>query len=436
MLRIFLFSLAIVLVFTYCKKDPFVPVIAPKTFELFINNEYNAIESQYAVWLSDQDGLQKAFRWIPGNDTAIVSIPGSLATDRFDCTIAEIVKVDESGSGVTDTIIRLTTYTQIGSGQSINLRIPNKVKVCDLKVKFEGMTSFDSIVVSDAFILSKPQSINNYTAHYRVQHTGDFWFRVLVNGDPHWRFLVVDNITSDLVDLGTINPSVMGLNLAYHDRMNFPFSSIWKYTFEGAVDTALGKYFPLGEPLRAPGGATYFQNFIDVVEPITDDVFFPTLPKPYTDFRLKAYGSAINSGGYDYAIDQYFDSIPLHLPIPTWDIEPTTATGYRIVAVKCVGDFDVLSFSRSRSTNPSINWEVQTKPQNGAIISYRLPDVPEEIGKRYPALGNYYFDNSVRARAENYSLYSNYEYIQRKKMKNDDAYWQAKGKYLARERAF
>ncbi len=436
MLRIFSLSVIVILLGTHCKKDPFVPVITPKGFELYINNEYNELENKYAVWLSDQDGVQKAFKWIPGNDTVIISVPGSLASDRFDCTVAEIMKIDESGSGVTDTIIRLTTYPQIGSGESLNFRLTNKPQVSDLKVKFAGMNSFDSIIVSNAFILSRPQASNNYTAHYKVLNTGDFWFRILVNGDPHWRYLVLDDINEGEIDLGTINPSIMSLNLAYHDRMNFPFSSSWKYNIEGVVDTALGKYFPLGEALRAPGGATFFQNFIEVVEPITDDVFFPTLPKPYGDFRIQAYGTSTTPTGYNYAIDQYFDSIPLNLPIPTWDIEGTSSSGYRTIAVKCVGDFDVLSFSRSRSAKPSIHWEVQTKPQNGAIVSYRLPDVPDEIGKLYSSLANYSFDGAVKARAENYALYGNYDFIRRKKMKNDDAYWQAKGKYLARERSF
>jgi hypothetical protein len=93
-----------------------------------------------------------------------------------------------------------------------------------------------------------------------------------------------------------------------------------------------------------------------------------------------------------------------------------------------------LSFSRNRTGTPNIQWEVITKPSNG-IVLYILPDVPPELGNRYPLLKNYDFNTQVRARAEKYERL-NYEQAVQKQLENADPLWQARGGYLGREENF
>jgi len=113
--------------------------------------------------------------------------------------------------------------------------------------------------------------------------------------------------------------------------------------------------------------------------------------------------------------------------------------GPRVIAVKCIGDFDLLSLTREQNGTTNFSWEALVAPSNstGGIVTYRLPDVPKNLSDRFPRLKNYdYFGNSVRVRAERYDLYNSYQSVAEQLLLMNDPLWQMKGGYLGRERIF
>ncbi|MBK6995373.1 MAG: hypothetical protein IPH31_10770 [Lewinellaceae bacterium] len=133
-----------------------------------------------------------------------MQVPGSNPNERFDCTILKVTTLEAPGSGIKDTSLTLTTYTQLGSGEHINLRDLFFKQVTKLSFTLTGFTTLDSVVVSDALTFSRPHANNNYYGEYLVNNTGSFWMRVLVNGEPFWRFLIF-NDAGEIVDASTIN---------------------------------------------------------------------------------------------------------------------------------------------------------------------------------------------------------------------------------------
>jgi hypothetical protein len=286
---------------------------------------------------------------------------------------------------------------------------------------------------SSAIPFVVPKASNNYTGTYRVLHSGSFWLRIKVNGEAKWRFIAFENITAPNLNIGNLDVSIMPVLFASPSRIALPFTTDWKWNVEGVVDTGRSEYFPLGDLLRAPGGAVPIVNYLDIYQPLTNDVFFPPPPKPYDNgYRVQGSGTDGNTG---YHVDQYFDSIPTTLPLPDWDLQSTTLANGRLIAVRCIGDFDVLAFGRSRSIQPAMNWEVVVPGQTG-IVSYRLPDVPVDLANEFPVLKNYSFDNAVRARAESYKRSGDFSSVVRQRMRGNDLLWQAKAGYLAKEKVF
>lgn len=113
-------------------------------------------------------------------------------------------------------------------------------------------------------------------------------------------------------------------------------------------------------------------------------------------------------------------------------------TGPRVVAVKCTGNFDLLSLTREQGGAVKVHWEALVAPagKNG-IVTYRLPDVPKDFSDRFPKLKNFEnFRNSVRVRAENYDQYNAYPQAIAPRMLQNDPLWQMKAGYVGRERAF
>jgi len=425
-------ALAFFILFSCNKaKTPLDPDPDP-VFGIFVKNDYFEIQAKYALFLSNADGETVAFRWLPNEDTAQVQVPGSSPNDRFDCTILRVTTLEAPGSGIKDTSLTLTTYTNLSSGQHINLRDLYFKKTTMLKFTLTGFTSLDSITVSDALTFSRPQANNNYKGEYLVNNTGSFWMRVLINGEHFWRFLIFNN-AGETLDANVINASQMILNLSPPLPLGLPFVTSWDYKLDGVVDTSKLEFFPLSEQLRAPGGFVPAYNSVQVFEPVNNDLFDPN--RPYTDlFRLQTNGPSGNVDGYTYLSDNFYPAVPASLPEPTFDLLATTAANNRAVAVNCIGNFDLLTFARTRNGNPNINWEVTTKPANG-IVLYILPNVPKEVGDRYPSLKNYDFNTQVRARAENYERL-NYDQAVRKRLENADPLWQARGGYLGREESF
>jgi hypothetical protein len=402
-------------------------------FELKVQNDFFEVQAKYAIFLSDEEGETVAFRWLPGEDTAHIQVPGSSPRDLFDVTLLKISTLQAPGSGVKDTTLTLTTYTDVESGRQIRLRDLFFHQVSTLRFSLTGFNTLDSIVVSDALTLSRPQALNNYYGEYLVNNTGRCWVRVQINGEPFWRFLTFDNM-GPVVDASTINVSTQFLgNFAPSLNLGFPFVTTWEYKLDGVVDTAKLEFFPLSEHIRAPGGEIPAYDSRKVFEPVNNDLFDPN--RPYIDlFRLTAYGPTGTAGGYAYHIDQFFPAVPSSLPVPSFDLGATTLSNNRAVAVNCIGNFDVLTLTRAKNTTPKINWEVIIPPSNGPVL-YILPDVPPMLGQLYPSLALYDFDNQVQARAENY-LWLNYDQVIRKMMDNADPLWRARGGYLGREEQF
>lgn len=421
-----LLAALVVGVFFSCEKDTPTPPTQP-AFSITVNNEFGLLEFRVAAFLSDADGKVLVYREIPGGDTAQLQVASAQTGDRFDCTIVKITTLEASGSGIKDTSINLTTYTNLPSGETVNLRDLIYHQTTDLNVTFTNVTSVDTIIVPDGLTFVKPQPANNFTGQYRVLHTGQFWLRVRVNGEPFWRFVILKNINTPILTT-TLDAALLTPSLAAPTHLTFPFTAAWQYKIDGLIDTNALKFMALGDLLRAPGGAIPVFTDINIFEPIANDAPNNPEPKPYNGYRLQASG-----GGSDYTYfgDRFYEKLPTSLAIPTFDLLPTILSDNRLVAIQCVGDFDVLVFARSRSGTPNINWEVYIAPSNGTVI-YRLPDVPEELGNQFPALKNYDFGGQVRARAELYEKL-NYESAIRQKLLNNDPIWQARGGYLGRE---
>jgi hypothetical protein len=412
-----------------CEKVPAPPSPGPAAFALSVQNDFNELQARYAVFLSDEDGTTVAFRWLPGRDTARIEVPNSTSADRFDCTVLKITTLDAPGSGVRDTALVLNTYTNIASGQSIYLRDLEYRQVTDLKFNLTGLTSLDSIIVPNSNTFSRPQASNSYYGQYRIIHTGKIWLRILINGEKFWRFIRFDDVATGTLDAHTIDASLMLQILATPRPLALPFTTTWEYELDGIVDTAAQQFFPLGAPLRPLGSPIPVFNGLEVFEPINNELFEPNIP--YAGFRLRTYGPDASANGYTYYSDGFYDSFPNTLPTPTFDLSPTILSDNRLVAVQCSGAFDLLAFSRSRAGTPNIQWEVFTKPS--ATVTYRLPDVPKAVGDLYPALKNYDFGGTVRARAEAYERLDSYDAVIRQRLLHHDPFWQARAGYLARE---
>jgi hypothetical protein len=398
-------------------------------YRIVVNNEFNPLEAKFAVFLSDPDGKILIYKDIEPYDTTHLEVPGSSAGDLFDCTVVRISTLDAPGSGVKDTLVQLTTYTRLPAGETLNLRNLFFQQITDLNVTFTGATTIDSIIVPDGLTFVRPQPFNNFNGQYQILHTGKFWIRLKANGEPGWRFILFENVTGSTFQT-TVDVNLMLPIFAAPATLTFPFPAPWQYNLDGVVDTAALRFVPLGDQLRAPGGAIPVFNQTRIFQPVSNDVFNPE-PKPYKGFRFRATGSDASPGGYTYFCDFFSDSVPKQLPQPAFDLLPTVLSDNRLVATQCAGSFDVLVFARSRSGTPNINWEVYIPPVNG-IVMYRLPDVPPALGDRFPVLKNYDFGGAVKARAERYEQL-NYPEAVHRKLSNTDPLWQAKGGYTGRE---
>lgn len=420
-------ALALFLLFVFsCKKEEPGPNQPSTAFTIVLDNEFNELQARYAAFLSDEEGRVRAFRWLPGLDTTHLSVPYVNATDRFDCTVVKITNINAPGSGVVDTSIVLTTYAELSDGQTVHLRQPEFRQSLDLIVQFTNINSLDSIIVPDGLTFARPQAANSFTGQYRILHTGKVWLRLLINGETTWRYMFFDNVsgpTQGATIDATILPKLFNSPTRY---IALPFTSPWQYKVEGIVDTAAGKFMPLGDLLRAPGGAVPVFGELAVFEPEV---------KPYAGYRLQFHGVAEGSAP-GYAIDGYFPALPPALPLPGFDIESAAPANTRYAAARCTGDFDVLAFTRTRAGLPGLRWEAFIRPATGGgAVAYRLPDLPDEIAALSFPLKIYDFDPAVNVRAEAYD-FLDYEGVLRNLLHNDDPYWQAKGNFLARERNF
>ena len=412
-----------------CDKAPVIP--EPEThYTLLINNEVDVISAHYRVFISDEDGDLLAYREIDGPDTAIMQVPGKKESDKLSVSVLREV-VTQGGTG-RDTSLNIQTYTQTPSGQTLNLRNSSFHQNTDLKIQFIGVNSLDTVVVPDGlqFIRARPE--NNYFGQFRVQHTGDIWVRVKVNGESDWRFWHFRNISGPTLET-TLDVTLMPIIFAKPTKMTLPFSSAWSYQIDGVIFLNSLSFIPLGRTVIPPGGANPTFGLLDVYEPINNPEFFPE-PKPYSTFRLRFSGddgSATN--GYTYFCDYFSVNLPTTLPNLNFDLEPTTLSDNRLAAARCVGAFDALTFSRlATHSHTTYQWEIHHPPVPGSIVTSRLPDLPEVFRQYYPGLHNYPFGQSVLTRAESYDGLNDYDAVRRERMEQNSPIWQARSGYLGR----
>lgn len=428
-LRILLLSGIFVLFISACKKDENPNPPAAPAFEITLHNDFDFSEAEYAVFLSDEEGLMRAFRWLPANDTAHAAVADARSDEVFDCTVVRITSINVPGTGVYDTTVVLTTYTNRSNGDDIYLRSPNYVQTTDLQVTLTNFNTLDSIVVPDGMTFDQPRAGNNYQGQYRVLHSGRIWLRLRINGEANWRYAMFDPVTNTSLNV-TVDASALPLINTPPGSITLPFFAAWNCRIDRVISAGQQQFLAIGGNIPVPGGAVPIFDRLDVFEP----------PNPATGtYRLRISGADVTPGGYTYYCDRLVSPLPATLPEPNFDVQPTTVTGPRVIAVKCIGDFDLLSLTREQKGTTNFRWEALVAPANstGGIVTYRLPDVPKDLTGRFPRLKSYdYFGNSVRVRAERYDLYNSYQSVAEQLLLMNDPLWQMKGGYLARERIF
>ena len=408
-----------------CQKNEPAPPPPPDDhpFSVTLDNGFGLLQNHYVAYLSDTEGKIVAYRGLKSTDTTQLTAPGQPVGAALDLTIAETKTFHTASGNGQDSSLSLRTFVAVPNGAFVRLRDQEYRQECGLSITFTGITSFDSIIVPDGVAYSRPQALNNYTGVYRAFHTGKIWLRILVNGETDWRYMFFDNVQAPNIDLSV---DVHLLPIETHPKtLQLPFVSPWQYRIDGIIDTAQHRFLPLGDLLRAPGGSQPVFDKIAVFEPIRFDPLAPTDP-PYQGFRLRFEGKAPNGDTYFY--DNFAQTLPTELPDIPSQLTPTTLSDNRLAGVRCSGDPDVLVLRR---TNTRIVWETYAKP--APDFFYRLPNVPVSLGFAWPDLYNYDFGQTVRARAENYTLLGGYEAVLGRIFAGTDRFWQAKAGYVGKE---
>jgi hypothetical protein len=412
----------------HCKKDPV--VVSITGYNLTVRNEYGPLEAHFGLYLSDSDGKVVAFRWLNSGDTTNIRVPNVPDGTKYDCTLAKITTLQ--GAGVQDSTISLTTYTRVGSGETIQLRDQNYYRSTMLRIQFTNVQSFDSIIVPNALTFQRPQASNNFTGQYNVSHTGQFWLRILINGDPHWRILQFDHINNQDLQ-AVVDASLLSVSFAPPTPVGFPFSAQWHFSVEGVVSLDSLLFYPLGDLIRAPGGYVPSYHSFNVFQPILSDVF-NSMPDIYHGFRLRVSGLSPTADGYFYESDGFYPTLPSSLPVPAFDAVNSGLTNNVFSAATCTGDVDVVAFVRSRTGNPALNWELFLEPAVNDVTKYRLPELPKALASLSVALGHYDFNNQAQLRAESYDKLKGYSEVLHQRFLNNDPVWQARAGYLAKGR--
>jgi len=420
----FLFSLLTILFLVSCdKNDPPTPV-GEERFSVTFHSAYSILQNETAGFLTDESGHVRVFQWLPGPGTTKITVPDAKPGERFDFSVAGIFTRAVPGTGLIDTFVSVRTYTNLADSAEFDLIPPGDAYETDFQIKFTGITTLDSIVVPNGVTFALPQPDNNFQGQYLVQHSGQFWCRVKVNGESKWRYLLLDNVTGstinvarDATTLPDLPPSAASIGL--------PFFAAWTYRLDRALDPDHNKFLPIGPQFPIPGGVVPLFDAIQVLEPSG---------LPAHGYRLWFLGEDPAPGGSGYECDRFFSVLPGTLPALNVDIQPTSVADKRVIAVTSSGPVDVLSFTRFGS--PNISWEVFVAPASTGPTMYRLPDVPAELSNRFPSLKTYDLGNSVRVRAEAYDGFNSYDEAIKARMSGFDPLWQAKAGYLARSRTF
>jgi hypothetical protein len=414
--------------FVGCDKVDTPPVVdEPADFILRVENDFNELQAHFTVVLSDEDGNLITSRDIPGNDSARIVLPGVGENARYDCTVFRSTIITAPGSGVKDTTVTLQTYPRLASGHTLEFRNLNYKRVTDLRIQFSNITTVDSILVPEAVTIARPLAANNYSGHYQVYHTGRFWLRVRINGEAKWRFMRFDNINTDEVD-ANVDATLLPIIFDNPPKIQLPYTTAWKYNLEGIYNLDNKELFPLGDFLRAPGGITPIFNQITAYEPESSDVFNPN-PSPFNSYRLLLNGSGSSPENFHLQLDRIFTEVPANIEVPAFNAQLLPISSDRYAAVTCSGDFDLMALRFSKGV---VTWEVYLPASNGAIVSYRLPDLPASVRAFTSTLQKYDFGKSILSRAESFENLNGYDAVVRRYLSNNDPLWRAKANYTAK----
>ncbi|MFN4081877.1 MAG: hypothetical protein ACK4NS_13345 [Saprospiraceae bacterium] len=425
------FALALTLSFFSCNKENGGVFPPEEAYQIAFQNDYNELQAYIAVFLSDEDGKTLAAQWLPGSKTTEIDVPAISRDKKLDCTVVRMQVVQAPGSGVRDTSIQVDTYTQTPSGSRIQLRSLFYEKSTTLQIQFSGVSSVDSFITPDGLTFFYPQSSNNFYGQYQIQHTGRLWFRMKINGEKDWRFLVFQNVNDIAMNVPAFPPTVLPFIFAKPKDIQTPFPAGWNWRVDGMVDTAKLEFLAFGPMQPVPGNAVPILTALRVFEPIANDEFDPA-PKIYNGFRVKAEGQG---PAFNYYIDRFYNELPTSLPQPLFDVSSSNLADQRLAAARCIGEFDNLIFSRRFSReNLQIEWRTWHAAAVGAVVTYRLPDVPALVADRAPRLRQYAFAPGVWARAENYAGLNGYDEVLRQQFYNNNALWKPRADYLAVEK--
>lgn len=425
------FALLIALLFFSCNKDN-VTVLPPgESYQIAFQNDYNELQAYIAVFLSDDDGRTLAAQWLPGSKTTELNVPTVPRDRKLDCTVVRMQVVQAPGSSVRDTTIQVDTYTQTSSGSRIQLRSLFYEKSTSLQIQFSGVSSVDSFVTPDGLTFFYPQPSNNFYGQYQIQHTGRLWFRMKINGEKDWRFLVFQNVNDIGLNVPAFPPTVLPFIFGKPKDIQMPFPAGWNWRVDGVVDTAKLEFLAFGPMQPVPGNAIPILTALRVFEPIANEEFDPA-PKIYKGFRVKAEGEG---PAYNYYIDRFYDQLPTALPQAPFDVISTNLADQRLAAARCIGEFDNLIFTRRFAReNLRLEWRTWHAAPTGQVVTYRLPDVPALVAERAPRLLQYAFSPGVWARAENYAGLNGYDEVIRQQFYNNNALWRPRAEYLAVEK--
>ena len=424
--RLYFVLLVVVFGWFGCQKNDGPEPPTGPAFSLNFQNDFNLLEAEYAIFITDNTGQVRAFRRLPGNETTQVVVPDAQTGDRFDCTLVQIKIRVLPGTSVRDTTVELTTYTNLFNGASFQLRNLNYLQSTDLVLQLSGLNTLDSIIVPDGLTFDLPQAANNFRGEFRVLHTGRIWCRIKMNSEPNWRYVYLENINSPthtvILDAGAL-PQLNGPSAA----IGLPLFTSWAYNLDRIINADQKQFLQIGAPLPIPGGATPVFDQINVFEP-------PNLPS--AGYRLRVSGIDLTPNSYGYACDLFFNNLPNQLPAADFDFQLSAPVNNRETSLTCTGFMQLLALRRTQVGFPKLSWEVLLAPANSGELSYRLPDVPADLANTFPGLKNYDFGSRLEVRAESYQNLNAYPEVISRRMKQDDPLWQMKAGYVARVRVF
>ncbi|MEZ4920876.1 MAG: hypothetical protein R2792_17375 [Saprospiraceae bacterium] len=415
---------ALALLWSACEKTLPPDPQANNEFAISVFNEYNPLEAQCAAFICDADGQTIHFKWLTPDDSTVLNLPGTLATDRFDCTVIKMTITH--ALGFADTTLKLTTYSQLRSGTEIHLRENYYQDLVDLNLTFSDLSSLDTLVVSDGLPFTVPEAANNYTGLYRVLQSGKIGLRAKINGENQWRYALVDNVNENAIQLdlqGTTMPTIPD----NPTRIQFPFLANWEYNIDAVTNLSKPEMLPLGGFLRAQGGFLANIQFVDIWD-------FPGVSPG--QYRVYAKGERPNEPGTFFEMNRLYNTLPAQLTEPNFEIEKAGPVGNTQATVNSSGVYAVVHFIRNFDRSGlHIEWEFVQQAVTGTIQN-ELPAVPEALGLQFPDLANYDFGNRVRVRGSFYNQSNAYDLAIAPRLLAIDPLWEAKAGLVSKEVLF